>query len=99
MSECLTVPPDPYPVVLAEQRVRFGPRAWLTRDEVFSACQALADAGSHLHRVGQVAEADALGHLFVLLEGRLVRQAGEPAPERQASSGLYSMESEFTQYR
>jgi len=57
-------------------RVRFGSDARLTRQEVFSACQALAEAGSRLQRAGEAAEAEALHSLFVLLEGRLVRGGG-----------------------
>jgi hypothetical protein len=43
----------------------------LTKEEVFGACQALADADRHLVRAGCFAEADALGELFQLFEERL----------------------------
>jgi hypothetical protein len=45
----------------------------LTKEEVFAACQALADADRHLVRAGCLAEADALGELFELFEERLAR--------------------------
>jgi hypothetical protein len=51
--------------------VRFGTEVVLTKEEVFGACQALADAGRVLVRSGGVAEADTLGNLFALLEERL----------------------------
>jgi hypothetical protein len=69
--------------------LRFASLVRLTKDEVFAACQALADADRHLVRAGRTAEADALGDLFELFEERL---AGP-----QPGSGSYSMESEFTQ--
>jgi len=69
--------------------LRFTSSVRLTKDEVFGACQALADADRHLVRAGCTAEADALGELFELFEERL---AGD-----QPGSGSYSMESEFTQ--
>jgi len=56
----------------APASVRFGPRVVLTKEEVFGACQALADAGRVLVRSGGTEEADSLGSLFVLLEERLV---------------------------
>jgi hypothetical protein len=43
----------------------------LSKGEVFSACQALADAESTLRRVGHAGDADALFELFELLERRL----------------------------
>jgi len=54
------------------RRVRFAPGAVLSKDEVFGACQTLADAGRVLVRSGDGAEADGLCSLFVLLEERLV---------------------------
>jgi len=51
--------------------VRFGTEVVLTKEEVFGACQALADAGRVLVRSGGAAEADTLGSLFALLEERL----------------------------
>ena len=52
--------------------VHFGPSVVLSKEEAFSACQALADAGRALVRTGGTDEADSLGSLFVLLEERLV---------------------------
>jgi len=51
--------------------VRFSPTVVLTKAEAFDACQALADAGGRLVRVGATDEADALAGLFGLLERRL----------------------------
>ncbi|HVC66485.1 MAG TPA: hypothetical protein VND44_02735 [Acidimicrobiales bacterium] len=51
--------------------MRFGTEVVLTKEEVFGACQALADAGRVLVRSGGAAEADTLGSLFALLEERL----------------------------
>ena len=51
--------------------VTFGPSVVLTKEEAFSACQALADAGRVLVRSGGSVEADTLCSLFVLLEERL----------------------------
>ncbi len=89
---------------------RFTASVRLSKDEVFSACQALADADRCLVRSGRLGEADALGDLFLLLEERLVAE-GDPAPADpaegdpggpgsaggQPSVGSYSMDSEFTQ--
>jgi hypothetical protein len=52
--------------------VRFAPEVVLSKEEVFGACQALADAGRLLVRSGGAAEADVLCALFTLLEDRLV---------------------------
>ena len=52
--------------------VHFCPSVVLSKEEAFSACQALADAGRVLVRTGGTDEADSLGSLFVLLEERLV---------------------------
>jgi len=52
--------------------VRFGARVILSKEEAFTACQALADAGRMLVRSGGLDEADSLGTLFDLLEERLV---------------------------
>jgi hypothetical protein len=57
---------------------RFTASVRLSKDEVFSACQALADADRCLVRTGRLGEADALGDLFLLLEERLVAE-GDPA--------------------
>ncbi len=46
-------------------------RVHLTKQEVFEACQALADADPVLVAAGRVDEARALGDLFELLEDRL----------------------------
>ncbi len=46
-------------------------RVHLTKQEVFEACQALADADPVLVAAGCVDEARALGDLFELLEDRL----------------------------
>ncbi len=78
----------------------------LSKDEAFGACQALADAGSHLVRSGRCVEADALAGLFVLLEERLSAARPDPPPPGcsgaatgrvQSSRGSNSSESEFTQ--
>ncbi len=89
---------------------RFTASVRLSKDEVFSACQALADADRCLVRTGRLGEADALGDLFLLLEERLVAEGdpAEPDPAEpdpggpgsaggQPSVGSYSMDSEFTQ--
>jgi hypothetical protein len=60
--------------------VRFGPQVVLTKEEVFGACQALADAGRALVRSGGDAEADTLCSLFALLEERLVAVRPDPGP-------------------
>ena len=52
-------------------RVRLDPAVAMTKDEVFVACQVLADAGRCLVRTGHLSEADALGDLFELFESRL----------------------------
>jgi hypothetical protein len=70
----------------------------LTKDEVFAACQALADADRHLVRFGCTAEAEALAELFELFEERLAdAQPGSGSYSAQPGSGSYSIESEFTQ--
>lgn len=51
--------------------VRFTDNVRLTKGEVFAACQVLADAERHLRAAGHLAEAEALWHLFDLLERRL----------------------------
>ncbi len=76
-------------------RARFAGSVGLTKAEVFTACQALADADRLLARVGGTSEAGALGDLFELLEERLSRTVG-PACD-QSPSGRYSSEREFTQ--
>jgi hypothetical protein len=77
------------------------PSVRLTRGEVFSACQALADADRCLVRAGRRREAGALGDLFALLEARMVVDDPPPgptgAPGAQSSAGSYSIDSEFTQ--
>ncbi len=52
-------------------RARFSSSVHLTKGEVFTACQALADADRVLVRSGLVEEAHALGDLFELFEERL----------------------------
>ena len=52
--------------------VHFAVRVILSKEEAFTACQALADAGRLLVRSGGLDEADSLGTLFDLLEERLV---------------------------
>ena len=73
----------------------------LSKREVFSACQALADADRCLVRAGRLREAGALADLFQLLEARLVAgdlgPVGPGSPGVQCSAGSYSMESELTQ--
>jgi len=88
-------------------RLHFGPSVVLSKEEAFGACQALADAGSHLVRSGRGVEADALAGLFALLEERLSEPRPHPplpggpgaaAGRRvQSSLGSNSSESEFTQ--
>jgi hypothetical protein len=46
---------------------------WLTKREVFDACQALADADRVLVAAGTTDEAGALADLFELLEDRMTR--------------------------
>lgn len=70
-------------------RVRFGRSVQLTKGEAFSACQALADADRQLIGSGFIAEAEALGDLFDLLEARLT--------DDHDGSAWYSMDNEFTQ--
>jgi hypothetical protein len=48
----------------------------LTKEEVFAACQVLADADRCLVRTGHLRQADALGDLFEVLEGRMVADDG-----------------------
>ncbi len=78
----------------------------LSKEEAFGACQALADAGSHLVRSGRGAEADALAGIFVLLEDRLSAPWPDPPTPGcpvaawrrvQSARGSNSRESEFTQ--
>ena len=66
--------------------VRFAGSVRLDKQEVFAACQALADADRRLVRSGWLAEAEALGALFELLEERLVSSDGAAWPG-QAGSG------------
>lgn len=82
--------------------LRFAGTVQLSKHEVFAACQALADADRRLVRAGWLAEADALGALFALLEDRLVAVPADGGPagagrRAQPGSGRYSMDSEFTQ--
>jgi hypothetical protein len=74
---------------------RFARRVWLTKREVFTACQALADADRELARSGRVAESDALGELFELFEDRL--SAGSQPEVGDPDPGSYSSASELTQ--
>jgi hypothetical protein len=60
-------------------RITFTPTVELTRDEVFAACQALADADRCLIGIGRAFEASALGDLFELLEDRLTGMQALPA--------------------
>ena len=69
---------------------RFVAGVWLTKPEVFAACQALADADRVLVGSGSAREARALGDLFALFEDRL-------SARTQSDAGSYSSESEFTQ--
>jgi hypothetical protein len=71
---------------------RFVARVWLTKPEVFAACQALADADRALSRSGRGREARALGDLFELFEDRLSSGA-----QSEPDSRSYSSESELTQ--
>jgi len=54
------------------RRAQFESHVVLTKEETFTACQVLADAGRALVRSGGSAEADTLCGLFALLEERLV---------------------------
>jgi hypothetical protein len=59
-------------VVTARQRTTaIGPGVYLTKQEVFAACQALADADRVLVAAGTIHQARALGDLFELLEDRM----------------------------
>jgi hypothetical protein len=80
-------PPDP-------EAARFVARVWLSKSEVFAACQALADADRALARSGRGREAQALGDLFELFEDRL---SVEPQLDWDSGPGSYSSASEFTQ--
>ena len=71
---------------------RFDAGVWLTKLEVFAACQALADADRVLARSGRGCEARALGDLFELFEDRLSAGA-----QSDPGSRSYSSESELTQ--
>lgn len=71
---------------------RFSPGVWLTKYEVFAACQALADADRVLFRSGLDREARALADLFELFEDRLSARAQSEPGSRSNSS-----ESELTQ--
>jgi hypothetical protein len=89
--------------------VLFAPCVRLSKTEVFTACQVLADADRCLVRSGALREAGALVDLFELLEERLSlddsavderrpAQCGSGAASPAGSwSGSNSMESEFTQ--
>lgn len=85
------------------RRVRFLPVVRLSKQEVFAACQALADADRCLVRAGHHREAHALGDLFERLESQLTASeaywlaASEPAPSSAPCPGRYSSESELTQ--
>ncbi len=62
----------------------FRPCVWLTKQEAFDACQALADADRVLVAAGTIYEARVLGDLFELLEDRMTRPAPVPAPPSEA---------------
>ncbi len=65
--------PAPPPAVATEATATFRPVVWLTKREVFDACQALADADRVLVAAGTTDEAGALADLFELLEDRMTR--------------------------
>ncbi len=73
---------------------RFVARVWLTKLEVFAACQALADADRVLARSGRGRgrEARALGDLFELFKDRLSAGA-----QSEPGARSYSSESELAQ--
>ena len=93
------------------RRVRFAPVVRLSKEEVFAACQALADADRCLVRAGHHREAHALGDLFERFESQLTGAdayalAGRPrwpcrtrwpVSDRNPRPGWYSSESELTQ--
>jgi hypothetical protein len=57
----------------SEHTATFRQGVYLTKREVFEACQALADADRVLVAVGTTDESGALGDLFELLEDRMTR--------------------------
>jgi hypothetical protein len=57
----------------SEHAATFRQGVYLTKREVFEACQALADADRVLVAVGTTDESGALGDLFELLEDRMTR--------------------------
>jgi len=61
------------PTLGPEHPSPFRPCIWLTKQEVFAACQALADADRVLVATGTPREASGLGDLFELLEDRMTR--------------------------
>jgi hypothetical protein len=90
-------------------RVRFVPVVRLSKEEVFAACQALADADRCLVRAGHHREAHALGDLFERFESQLTGtgaySVAVPDPPAVSDSvacsgpcpGWYSSESELMQ--
>ncbi len=86
-------------------RVRFAPVVRLSKEEVFAACQALADADRCLVRAGHHREAHALGDLFERFESQLTGadtyslavSDSLSVSDPELCSGWYSSESELTQ--
>jgi hypothetical protein len=65
---------DPSP-----ETARFGERASFLKEEVYDVCSALALSESVLRQIGLLSEADYLGVVFDLVEGRLAQ--AQPSAE------------------
>jgi hypothetical protein len=78
-------------------RARFVTVVRLNKEEVFAACQALADADRCLVRTGHHREANALGDLFERFESRLTTADAYSVTLSDRCSGWNSSESELTQ--
>ncbi len=87
------------------RRLRFVPVVCLSKEEVFAACQALADADRCLVRAGHHREARALGDLFERFESQLTgvdayflaESRSVVVSDSELCPGWYSSESELTQ--
>ncbi len=78
-------------------RVRFAPAVILTKEEVFAACDGLANAHRLLQVHGHSPEATWASALFVQLEDRLVARWPDDEVRQSAFSGSKSSDSELTQ--